>query len=645
MGISKLTTDKVKERMDIEEVIGDYVSLKRKGQNFWANCPFHGEKTPSFSLSPAKQIYKCFGCGKAGDPIQFVMDIEGIGFQEAIRHIANKYGIEVEEDQDRTPEQDQAQSERESIYIALGFARDFFVKNLQSEEGRSIGLSYFKERGFSPAILEKFDLGYALDGWDHLLKAAKSAGFQEDILLKAGLILQKENDATRVYDRFRGRVTFTIHNVGGKPIGFGARILTKDKTQPKYINSPETPVYHKSDVLYGMFQAKKAIRDKDNCFLVEGYTDVVSMHLSGIENVVASSGTSLTDGQIKLIKRFTNQVTVLYDGDAAGIKASLRGIDLLLEGGLNVKAVVFPEGEDPDSYSRKVGTQAFQTYLDENSRDFIGFKIGLYQEEFERNPIRKAEVIREIVQSIGKIPDPIIRSVYAKEASGLLEIEEEIIHAELNKSLLKTQKEAYNKQQQEAEVEEAIQELIPAESGITVAEILKIQEREMIRLLLNYGLQILADQEISLSNYLLAEVEDLEMSTPLYTKILKIYREALAKGEVPSVDYFIGFGDNEIQKEVIDLVTMRHEVSVHWEDKHKIIINKESDDLSITGYKSILRLKKKMVSKMMDEAKMKLKHAEQERQTEEKIIGFQELYFELKKVQLEIDRELGIVIG
>ncbi len=645
MGISKLTADKVKERMDIEEVIGDYVSLKRKGQNLWANCPFHGEKTPSFSLSPAKQIYKCFGCGKAGDPIQFVMDIEGIGFQEAIRHIANKYGIEVEEDQDRTPEQDQAQSERESIYIALGFARDFFVKNLQSEEGRSIGLSYFKERGFSPAILEKFDLGYALDGWDHLLKAAKSAGFQEDILLKAGLILQKENDTSRVYDRFRGRVTFTIHNVGGKPIGFGARILTKDKTQPKYINSPETPVYHKSDVLYGMFQAKKAIRDKDNCFLVEGYTDVVSMHLSGIENVVASSGTSLTDGQIKLIKRFTNQVTVLYDGDAAGIKASLRGIDLLLEGGLNVKAVVFPEGEDPDSYSRKVGTQAFQTYLNENSRDFIGFKIGLYQEEFHRNPIRKAEVIREIVQSIGKIPDPIIRSVYAKEASGLLEIEEEIIHAELNKSLLKTQKEAYNKQQQEAEVYEAIQELIPAESGITVAEILKIQEREMIRLLLNYGLQILADQEISLSNYLLAEVEDLEMSTPLYTKILKIYREALIKGEVPSVDYFIGFGDNEIQKEVIDLVTMRHEVSVHWEEKHKIIINKESDDLSITGYKSILRLKKKMVSKMMDEAKIKLKHAEQERQTEDKIIGFQELYFELKKVQLEIDRELGIVIG
>ncbi|MBA4298974.1 MAG: DNA primase, partial [Cyclobacterium sp.] len=458
MSISKLTSDKVKERADIVEVVGDYVPLKKKGQNMWACCPFHGEKSPSFSVSPAKQIYKCFGCGKAGDPIQFVMDIEGVGFQEAIRHLAGKYGIEVEEDEARTPEQNLEQNERESLFIALNFAKDFFVKNLQTEEGRSIGLSYFKERGFNPQIIEKFDLGYALDGWDHFLKAANAAGFEEEILLKAGLILQKEGDPNRLYDRFRGRVTFAIHNISGKPIGFGARILTKEKNQPKYINSPETPIYHKSDVLYGMFQAKKAIRDLDNCFLVEGYTDVISMHLSGIENVVSSSGTSLTEGQIKLIKRFTNQVTVLYDGDAAGIKASIRGIDLLLEGGLNVKAVVFPDGDDPDSYSRKVGSQAFQDYLKENSRDFIGFKIGLYQEEFARDPIRKAEVIREIVQSIGKIPDPIIRSVYAKEASGLLQIEEEIIHSELNKSLIKSQKDHFKKVKEEAEAEEKLEE-------------------------------------------------------------------------------------------------------------------------------------------------------------------------------------------
>lgn len=645
MGISKLTTDKVKERMDIEEVIGDYLPMKKKGQNLWANCPFHGEKTPSFSISPAKQIYKCFGCGKAGDPIQFVMDIEGIGFQEAIKHIAGRYGIEVEEDETRTPEQNEAQNERESLLIALGFARDFFVKNLQTAEGKSIGLSYFKERGFTPAIIEKFDLGYALEGWDNLLSAAKAAGFKEEILLKAGLILQKEGDASRVYDRFRNRVIFAIHNISGKPLGFGARILTKDKNQPKYINSPETPVYHKSDVLYGMFQAKKAIRDKDNCYLVEGYTDVVSLHLSGIENVVASSGTSLTEGQIKLIKRFTDQVTVLYDGDAAGIKASLRGIDLLLEGGLNVKAVVFPDGEDPDSYSRKVGSQAFQDYLENNSRDFIGFKIGLYKEEFTKNPIRKAEVIREVVQSIGKIPDPIIRSVYAKEASGLLGIEEDIIHAELNKTLLKSQKDNYHSQKDEAFAEQAFNELIPDETATSFSEILRIQEREMIRILVNYGWQKLGDEEMHLCQYLLSETEELDFTTPIYNRILDLYRNSLIQGEIPTSEYFIGLGDQEVQKEVIDLITIRHEVSHHWADTHQIIINTESDDLTLTGFKTILRLKKKMVQKLMEEAKEKIKNAESEHLDDEKVHEFQVIYFELKKVQLEIDKELGIVIG
>ncbi|WP_439490052.1 DNA primase [Algoriphagus sp.] len=645
MGISKLTTDKVKERMDIEEVIGDYLPMKKKGQNLWANCPFHGEKTPSFSISPAKQIYKCFGCGKAGDPIQFVMDIEGIGFQEAVRHIAGRYGIEVEEDVSRTPEQNEAQNERESLLIALGFARDFFVKNLQSQEGKSIGLSYFKERGFTPEIIKKFDLGYALDGWDNLLRAGKEAGFKEEILLKAGLILQKEGDASRVYDRFRNRVIFTIHNIGGKPLGFGARILTKEKNQPKYINSPETPVYHKSDVLYGMYQAKKAIREKDNCYLVEGYTDVVSMHLSGIENVVASSGTSLTDGQIKLIKRFTDQVTVLYDGDAAGIKASLRGIDLLLEGGLNVKAVVFPDGEDPDSYSRKVGSQAFQDYLENNSRDFIGFKISLYKEEFAKNPIRKAEVIREVVQSIGKIPDPIIRSVYAKEASGLLSIEEDVIHAELNKILLKGQKEHSSRQQDDLFAEQAMDELIPEETATSFSEILKIQEREMVRILVNYGWQKLSDEELHLCQYLLSETEDLEFTTPIYNRILALYRSNLLQGEIPTAEYFIGLGDQEVQKEVIDLVTVRHEVSRHWTDTHQIIINTESDDLTVTGFKSILRLKRKMVQKLMEEAKDKIKNAEAEQLGDEQVHEFQVIYFELKKVQLEIDKELGIVIG
>lgn len=643
MSISKLTSDKVKERADIVEVVGDYVPLKKKGQNMWACCPFHGEKSPSFSVSPAKQIYKCFGCGKAGDPIQFVMDIEGVGFQEAIRHLAGKYGIEVEEDEARTPEQNLEQNERESLFIALNFAKDFFVKNLQTEEGRSIGLSYFKERGFNPQIIEKFDLGYALDGWDHFLKAANAAGFEEEILLKAGLILQKEGDPNRLYDRFRGRVTFAIHNISGKPIGFGARILTKEKNQPKYINSPETPIYHKSDVLYGMFQAKKAIRDLDNCFLVEGYTDVISMHLSGIENVVSSSGTSLTEGQIKLIKHFTNQVTVLYDGDAAGIKASIRGIDLLLEGGLNVKAVVFPDGDDPDSYSRKVGSQAFQDYLKENSRDFIGFKIGLYQEEFARDPIRKAEVIREIVQSIGKIPDPIIRSVYAKEASGLLQIEEEIIHSELNKSLIKSQKDHFKKVKEEAEAEEKLEELIPTQ--ISIADTLRIQEKETIRLLLNYGWQKLDNEELHLCHYLMSETAEIEFQTPIYQKVLKIYRDSLLKGQIPTTDFFISQSDATVKQEVIDLISPRHEVSTYWHDRHQIFITTESDDLAGTAFKSILRLKRRLVHKMMDEAKQKIKSAELEQLDEAKVFELQQVYFELKKVQLQIDKELGIVIG
>lgn len=646
MSLSKATTEKVKERMDIVEVVGDYVPLKKKGQNLWACCPFHGEKSPSFSVSPAKQIYKCFGCGKAGDSLQFVMDLEGIGFQEAVKQIAGKYGIEIEETEERTPAQDLEYKERESLFIALAFARDFFVKNLQTEEGKSIGLSYFKERGFTPSVIEKFDLGYAIDGWDYLLNAGKAAGFSEEILLKAGLILQKEGDADRKYDRFRGRVTFTIHNISGKPIGFGARILKKDKNQPKYINSPETPVYHKSDVLYGMYQAKKAVRDQENCFLVEGYTDVVSMHLSGIENVVASSGTSLTEGQIKLIKRFANQVTVLYDGDPAGIKASLRGIDLLLEGGLNVKAVVFPEGEDPDSYSRKVGTEAFQNYLSEHSRDFIGFKIDLYRDEIEKDPLRKAQVIKEVVQSIGKIPDPILRSVFTKEASQLLEVEEGVLHSELNKSLLKTQKEQYKKQNLEKEADEKLDELISTEEiHSSISEILSMQERETIRLLLNYGWQILDQQEISLSEYLLDEIKELEFQTGVYQKMIKIYREALIKGEVLTSDYFVKMGDSEIQKETIDLITSRHEISTHWHERHQIFINKESDNLAQTGFISILRLKRRIIQKMMEEAKEKLKTAENLKAEIPEINDLQAVYFELKKVQLEIDKELGIVIG
>lgn len=640
MALSRITSEKVRERADIEDVVNDYIPLKKRGQNLWACCPFHNEKSPSFSVSPSKQIYKCFGCGKAGDAIQFVMDIEGIGFNEAIKQLARKYGIEVEEDEAPTPEVVQAYNERESLYIALGFAKDFFVKNLQTPEGKTIGESYFKERGFTTGIIEKFDLGYAMDGWDHLLNAAKSAGFEEEILLKAGLILEKEGDPSRKYDRFRNRVTFTIHNLGGKPIGFGARILKQDKKQPKYINSPETEVYHKSDVLYGMFQAKQAMRQADNCYLVEGYTDVVSLHLSGIENVVASSGTSLTENQIKLIKRFTSNVTVLYDGDPAGIKASLRGIDMLLEGGLNVKAVVFPGGDDPDSYSRKVGSQAFKDYLDQHSKDFIAFKIDLYAQEAENDPIKRADIIRQVVQSIAKIPDALIRASYTQASSKMLEIEEEIIHTELNKILLKKTHEQ-RRGAPEKVAETPFENFLPGEKkeGISSVKVLALMEKETLRLLINYGFEKISE-ELHVCDYLLQEINDLNFQTPIYSKILEDYKKALQEGILPQPGYLLATRDSEVKKEIIDMITQQHEISPNWEKKHQIFTNKEADDLSKTVYTGVLRLKRKVVKKLLDEAMVKMREAK-----EEEIAALQAVYMELKNYQIDIDRQLGTVIS
>ncbi|MFC4873580.1 DNA primase [Negadavirga shengliensis] len=644
MAISNDTTDKVRERADIEEVINDYVTLKKKGQNLWACCPFHHEKTPSFSVSPSKQLYKCFGCGKAGDAIQFIMDIEGVGFTEAIRHLAKKYSIEIEEENQATPEAIQEHNERESLYIVLNFAKEHFLGNLTTEEGKSIGLSYFRERGFNQRIIEKFDLGYALDSWDTLLENARKSGFNEEILLKAGLILQKESDPSRHYDRFRGRVIFPIHNLSGKAIAFGARILTQDKKQPKYINSPETAVYHKSDVLYGIFQAKQAIKQEKNCYLVEGYTDVISMHLSGIENVVASSGTSLTESQIKLIKRFADQVTVLYDGDAAGIQASLRGIDMLLEGGLNVKAVVFPDGEDPDSFARKSGSEAFQKYLKENARDFIHFKISLFGNETAHDPVKKADAIRQIVQSIAKIPDPLIRSVYAKESARLLEMEEETIHTELNKILIQDAKKASFRESPDTphSPPEQLLSTSPEDELKSRKHKTALQEKEMLRILINYGFEKVSD-EMHVCEYLLEETKDLQFETPVYQKLLFHYKQALQRGVLPGHEYFLGIQDSTLKTEVIHMISHGREISTYWEIKHQIFTKKESDDLPKTTYRTSLKLKSIYLKKMMEEVKDKMKEVATDR--EEEIAELQRVYLELKNYQREIDRELGIVIS
>ncbi|RZL03393.1 MAG: DNA primase, partial [Pedobacter sp.] len=413
--INQDTINKIMETARIEEVVGDFVALKKRGTSLIGNCPFHNEKTPSFHVSVTKGIYKCFGCGKGGDSVHFVMDHEKYSYPEALKFLANRYNIEVEETV-QSPQNIEAQNARESLYIVSEYAANYFANELfTGEEGRAIGLSYFKERGFREDIVKKFQLGYSPDVWDALIQNATAAGHKEEYLEKTGLAIK--NDKGRVYDRFRGRVMFPIHNFTGRVIGFGGRTLKTDKNVPKYVNSPESDIYHKSNVLYGLFHAKKSIRDTDNCYLVEGYADVLAVHQAGIENVVASSGTSLTVEQIRMIGRFTENVTILYDGDAAGIKASLRGLDMILEEGLNVKVVSFPDGHDPDSYMHHVGASAFKKYIEDTRKDFILYKANILLKEAGNDPIKRAGIIKDIVESISKIPDDIKASIFIRECS------------------------------------------------------------------------------------------------------------------------------------------------------------------------------------------------------------------------------------
>ncbi|HLK98681.1 MAG TPA: DNA primase, partial [Hymenobacter sp.] len=445
MRIPEEAVDRIRQAADILEVVGDFVSLKKRGSNYTACCPFHNEKSPSFNVNPTRQIYKCFGCGKAGDAVRFVMDIENIGYGEALRYLAKKYGIEIAE-QEQTSEDLIRQNERESLHIVLNFAKTFFQDSLQkTDEGKSIGLSYFRERSFTNPTIDAFELGYSLDKWDALLQEGTRRGYNRDLLEKAGLILNKENTAggeNKVFDRFRGRVMFPIHNVSGRVIAFGARILKPDKTQPKYLNSPETLVYHKSQVLYGIFQAKQAIRHEDVCYLTEGYTDVISLHQAGIKNVVASSGTSLTAEQIRLIARFTSNVTILYDGDAAGIKAALRGLDMVLEEGLNLRLLLLPNGEDPDSYVHKVGAEDFKEYVRHQAKDFIDFKAGQWLTEAGDDPLKRAEGISDVCASITKIPDPLKRQTLSQRVAQVFLVSEQSVITEINRLLRKQQEQS-----------------------------------------------------------------------------------------------------------------------------------------------------------------------------------------------------------
>jgi len=629
--IAKETIDKVLDTARIEEVVGDFVDLKKRGTSLIGNCPFHNEKTPSFYVSVAKGIYKCFGCGVGGDSVKFVMELEKFSYPEAIRFLANKYHIEIEE-QERTPAQIAAQDKRESLYVLSQWAGKFFKNHLwETDLGKSIGLSYFKERGYREDIIKKFELGYSPDQWTALVDEANKSGYADAYLTEIGLAIARDDKS--LYDRFRGRVIFPIQNLTGRIIGFGGRTLKTEKSVPKYVNSPESEIYHKSDVLYGLNHAKKAIVDHDLCYLVEGYADVIAMHQAGVENVVSSSGTSLTSGQIKLISRFTKNVVILYDGDAAGIKASLRGTDMLLEEGLNVKVLLFPDGNDPDSYIKEVGSTAFKDYIALHQEDFIFYKTHILLKDAKDDPIKRAEVIRDVVESIALIPDEIKVSVFIRQCSSLLDIEERVLLSELNKIRINKAKSVEKKHQQKSNSTGTISigpdgDMPPADFFLTEQEkadagianpVIEpqqitpevLQEREIIRILLNYGQELVTwegDGDIPVAPYLLGSIDDIDFEDKASQIIVAEFKKQAENFEVPEAKFFLSHQNADVVNLAVDCVATRYEISPNWnDDKRKIYVTREIEHLKELIIQAIYRIKKRKFEREMHKIREELK--------------------------------------
>lgn len=568
--IPKETIDRIFDAARIDEVVSDFLPLKKRGVNMLGLCPFHNEKTPSFTVSPAKGIFKCFGCGESGNSVNFVMKHENMTYPEALKYLANKYGIDIKEEE-QTSEEVLRQAERESLMAVTAFAQSRFKDLLLNHnEGRAIGLQYFYERGISDHLIEKFQLGYAVESWDDLQKAAAEKGFTTSQLLKVGLVVETEEK--KVFDRFRGRVIFPIHNITGRPIGFGGRILDSTKSKAKYINSPESEIYHKSDVLYGLHLARTPITKAENCFLVEGYTDVISMHAAGIENVVASSGTSLTTGQIKLIKRYTNLITILYDGDAAGLKAAFRGIDMIIEEGLNVKIVLFPEGHDPDSFARSHSTDEIHTFLESSAKDFILFKSDLLSAEAGNDPIKKAAMIKDIVESISLVVENIDRMLYIRRTAAIVDMDEQILINEVNKY----RKKRLFKTPEYADSEQSFTPPL-APQQITIKDNRQDHEKEILRVLLNYGrlefnpelagLNTLTggakDEAWPIAAFVVGSLtdDDIRLETDeSIKKIFEEYIEAVQQENIPTEQYFTRHEDEKVKNMAINLVTYPHEL-------------------------------------------------------------------------------------
>ncbi len=655
--IDRETVDRIYAAANIVDIIGDYVTLKRKGVNYQACCPFHNEKTPSFVVSPSKGVYKCFGCGKGGNAVTFLMEHENITYPEALKMVAKRYGIEVRE-KELSEEEIRRNDDRESMFVLNGWAAEYFANYLHREtEGQSVGLAYFRQaRGLTDATIRKFGLGFCPAKGDRMSNDALAAGYKKEFLLSTGLSLARERDGS-LYDRFRDRVIFPVHNISGRVVAFGGRTLRTDKTVAKYQNSPESEIYSKKRELYGLYFAKRAIQQQDFAIMVEGYLDVISMHQAGIENVVASSGTSLTTEQIRLLGRFTKNITVIYDGDSAGIHASLRGIDMILKEGMNVRVVLLPEPEDPDSFARSHTASEVQAYIRDHERDFLEFKANLLLQDAEGDPIRKAALIGDMVQSIAQIPDPIQRSVYVKECARIMDIDENILISEVARKRLTTsgdreadeflRRQATQRQREAAQPEVEYVRKVEAGSGFEALE------REIVKYLLKYGHCSFDFKEgrtmvaCNVAEVVFDELgrDNIVFRNPVYAKIMETYRgqwERLGTGTEVPAHCFLNHIDPEVCNASVDILTSddNYVPSQLWRRK-EIHVESDAEMLAVGVPKAVTLYKSKVVEEMIKELQAKL--GDESLPEEEQVALLQRLSG-LNKVKVSIARRLQRLI-
>lgn len=648
--ISPATVSKIIDTARIEEVVADFVQLKRRGVNMLGLCPFHNEKTPSFNVNPARNMYKCFGCGKAGNSVGFIMEHEHVTFPEAVRYLAKKYNIEIEETfRENKEEFEQEQKEKEGLYIIHEFAQKYFSQMLsENEEGKSVAKTYFAERGFTRTAIEKFQLGFCPSLKSSFSEYALRHGYKEEQLVAAGLSIK---DGEKIFDRFKGRIIFPVHNLSGRVIAFGARILRKDQHPAKYINSPETTIYQKSKVVYGISFARKAIGDADLCFLTEGYTDVISMHEAGIENVVASAGTSLTQEQVRLIGRFTKNITILYDGDPAGISASERGINLILEEGLNVKIVLLPSEHDPDSFAKSFSATEVKEYLEKNSQDFILFKTGLQSKSAGDDPVKKISMLHDLVETIARIPDPMMRTEYVSRCSRIGNISEQVLIGELNKELRKKNKKFEPAEPQETPPEEYQSLLQP----ILEEDESEAQECDILRLLLNYASHEISFPKteipaatdgttewvsVNVAHYIIQDLErdEISFSNKMYAQIYSEIKNVFLSENNLNTEFLLNHSDEDVREFVSDMLSEPYELSPNW-GKHSITVPTEKNVLHAAVEGSLYSLKIRKVMKMMKDNRERIEVAYR---SGEDILSIMERQHKLETLKMKLSLVLGI---